>query len=355
MLSSAVIEITVAGVGAFVWLSLLASVIVGDARVGLGVLKPPDAVAVIVFGGVAYGLGAIVDRLADTAYKAAGGTGAGRRLFFALAGNRPPLSDDEVDLMRARLMEEETPRTKFLEYQRSRIRIARAFVLNLVCLLPTGIVFLASRTDAGWLRIVVVAIAILLGIWASAFATERIRRAYEGRLKDVYAQWCEAHPERAGNRAVRKCRRVAAVCYRKHDGHVEFLLVRTKGGKYWTFPKGHVEKSDPDPPSAAAREAREEAGVVGRVSDEVLALYRYPPSGGDDTCRWIDVEAYLLEVGSIVESHEGRDQRWFTPEETIEALGAGRAQRFRAEHERLVTIALERLDERLDERPDEPA
>ena len=35
---------------------------------------------------------------------------------------------------------------------------------------------------------------------------------------------------------------VSALCYRQSPGGLEFLLVRTKGGRHWTLPKGHVKK-----------------------------------------------------------------------------------------------------------------
>ena len=54
---------------------------------------------------------------------------------------------------------------------------------------------------------------------------------------------------------------VAAVCYRLKDDEPEFLLVRTRSGR-WTFPKGGVD-GDATNAEAAAREAYEEAGVKG--------------------------------------------------------------------------------------------
>jgi len=50
---------------------------------------------------------------------------------------------------------------------------------------------------------------------------------------------------------------VAAVCYRIKGDDLEFLLVRTRSGR-WTFPKGGVD-GDATNADAAAREAYEEA------------------------------------------------------------------------------------------------
>ena len=56
---------------------------------------------------------------------------------------------------------------------------------------------------------------------------------------------------------------------RRAAGGLEFLLVRTSNGERWTFPKGGVERGE-SMSQAAAREAREEAGVTGLVGSEPL-------------------------------------------------------------------------------------
>src|SRR4051812_21465779 len=71
---------------------------------------------------------------------------------------------------------------------------------------------------------------------------------------------------------------VAAVCYRIRDGEIEFLLVRTRAGR-WTFPKGRVE-DDATRSAAAAREAFEEAGVHGRVDSLPFATYMHSKTRG---------------------------------------------------------------------------
>jgi hypothetical protein len=65
---------------------------------------------------------------------------------------------------------------------------------------------------------------------------------------------------------------VAAVCYRAGTGGIEFLLVRTRGGR-WIFPKGGVEPGLTQAQSAAL-EAFEEAGVHGRIEEMPFARYR---------------------------------------------------------------------------------
>ncbi|MCA1690130.1 MAG: NUDIX domain-containing protein, partial [Actinobacteria bacterium] len=52
----------------------------------------------------------------------------------------------------------------------------------------------------------------------------------------------------------------AAVCWRWESEGLRIGLVSTRDGARWTFPKGHRERGE-TLAEAAAREAREEAGV----------------------------------------------------------------------------------------------
>ncbi len=69
---------------------------------------------------------------------------------------------------------------------------------------------------------------------------------------------------------------VAAVCYRTGTLGIEFLLVRTRGGR-WIFPKGGVEAGLTQAQSAAL-EAFEEAGVHGRIEEMPFARYHLEKS-----------------------------------------------------------------------------
>jgi 8-oxo-dGTP pyrophosphatase MutT (NUDIX family) len=136
---------------------------------------------------------------------------------------------------------------------------------------------------------------------------------------------------------------VAAICYRRRNGKIEFLLVRTKDGKFWTFPKGHVEKEPSELPwKAAQREAGEEAGVGGAIETEPFTSYAY----GKSDARQDIVAAYLMSVESERKPDEPeREPQWFSPERAIEKLAAGdREEKHRREHERVIREALARLE-----------
>ncbi|MGH7766454.1 MAG: NUDIX hydrolase [Candidatus Binatia bacterium] len=136
---------------------------------------------------------------------------------------------------------------------------------------------------------------------------------------------------------------VAAICYRRKNGKIEFLLVRAKSGDYWSFPKGHVEKEPSELPwQAAQREAGEEAGVGGAIDTEPFTSYAY----GKNNAREDDVAAYLMSVESERKPDEPeREPQWFSPERAIERLAAGdREERYAREDERVIREALARLE-----------
>jgi 8-oxo-dGTP pyrophosphatase MutT (NUDIX family) len=124
---------------------------------------------------------------------------------------------------------------------------------------------------------------------------------------------------------------VAAVPVRERAaGGLEFLLVRTRNGARWTFPKGGCDAGEA-PTAAAAREAREESGASGRVVGEALATYRY----GDDP-----VTAFLLLVDAAGEPDEPwRRPEWFGFEAARSRLAEGRDGSFGEEMERVLLAA----------------
>jgi len=134
---------------------------------------------------------------------------------------------------------------------------------------------------------------------------------------------------------------VAAVCYRrKPNGAVEFLLVRTRTGR-WTFPKGGVD-GDPSAAAAAAREAYEEAGVRGRVEPLAFACYLHSKN-----CDAHTVDAHLCEVLHLETPRERyRTPRWFSAEKAKQRLREQRPVPYAAELERVVDDAVLRVARR---------
>lgn len=137
---------------------------------------------------------------------------------------------------------------------------------------------------------------------------------------------------------------VAAICYRVSQDGVQFLLVRTRAGR-WTFPKGRVE-ADPSRAAAAAREAFEEAGVFGRVDGTPIGRYLHTKQ---DSFHFDEhpVDAHLCEVVSMVPPEEThRDPTWFDPEKTKRRLSENRKPKYASELTKVVDRALQHIEAR---------
>ena len=139
---------------------------------------------------------------------------------------------------------------------------------------------------------------------------------------------------------------VAAVCYRRKNARVEFLLVNTNGGGKWTFPKG-----DPEPSlshsQAAEREAWEEAGVRGSIEPRHFHLYIHSKGVFWKTpgVQEYVIKAFLMEVEQVGGPHEAsRNPTWFGPEEAIRILAKGREVKYANELQIVVDRAMHHIE-----------
>ena len=88
----------------------------------------------------------------------------------------------------------------------------------------------------------------------------------------------------------------AALPYRRRDGGaIEVMLVTSRETRRWIIPKGWPI-AGAKPHASAAREALEEAGVVGRADADTIGTYRYTKrlkNGAEARCK---VAVFPLEV-----------------------------------------------------------
>jgi ADP-ribose pyrophosphatase YjhB (NUDIX family) len=102
-----------------------------------------------------------------------------------------------------------------------------------------------------------------------------------------------------------------ALAYRRlKNGKLLILLVSKKRSKKWGIPKGNVTASLSFG-ETAAKEAFEEAGVIGRVSPNPVGMFR--AKKGTPIPRNIEVWVYLLEVDETLSKwpeKETRQTRW---------------------------------------------
>ncbi len=98
----------------------------------------------------------------------------------------------------------------------------------------------------------------------------------------------------------------------REGGALEVLLVTSRETRRWIIPKGWP-MADLDDHEAAGVEAREEAGVKGKLLAVPVGRYAYWQRGRLET-RFLQVDVFLLRVDKILKSWKEKDQRerrWF--------------------------------------------
>ena len=96
------------------------------------------------------------------------------------------------------------------------------------------------------------------------------------------------------------------------DGAIEILLVTSRDTGRWIIPKGWPSKRIKDR-KAAAREAKQEAGVKGKIFRKAIGSYRYVKRELDNGAL-IEVRVFLLKVSKHYKRWpEKRERRraWF--------------------------------------------
>ena len=148
-----------------------------------------------------------------------------------------------------------------------------------------------------------------------------------------------------------ECEQVAAVCYRWRGDGIEFLLVRTRGGGRWTFPKGSAGTgAGPMPRRPLWRPSRNRESH-GRIEEASFATYvRRGPSRGTGRSdaksgeKKFGVSAHLCEVSRLSAPKEsGRNRTWFSAAEARQRLREGRRSEDGAEFAGVIHKAVARL------------
>jgi 8-oxo-dGTP pyrophosphatase MutT (NUDIX family) len=98
-------------------------------------------------------------------------------------------------------------------------------------------------------------------------------------------------------------RQSAVIPHRMDDGELRIALITSFSGRRWVIPKGVIDPGE-TAAGSAEREALEEAGLIGTLSDEPIGSYTYDKWGG--TCH---VEVFLMHVREALEDWAEADTR----------------------------------------------
>jgi 8-oxo-dGTP pyrophosphatase MutT (NUDIX family) len=114
---------------------------------------------------------------------------------------------------------------------------------------------------------------------------------------------------------MKRLKQVGAIPVRRaEDGSFEVLLITSRRTGKWIIPKGWPSRRLANA-AAAAREAEEEAGVIGRVTQTAIGTYGYRKSYPSGVRDFI-VEVFLLVVEKELKSWREETERarsWFKP------------------------------------------
>ena len=116
-------------------------------------------------------------------------------------------------------------------------------------------------------------------------------------------------------------RQFAALPYRDRDG-LEVLLLTSRETRRWIIPKGWP-MTGKTPHAAAAQEAKEEAGVVGRISKKTIGEFEYIKRLKNGAPLQCAVEVFPLKVVKQLTHWREQNQRtahWCSPREASELV-----------------------------------
>ena len=91
------------------------------------------------------------------------------------------------------------------------------------------------------------------------------------------AKSVDAYTPQRRNTPIAKSRprkQYAALPLAEHGGRTSVMLITSRETRRWVIPKGNPERGL-EPHALAAKEAYEEAGLVGRIGSEPVGRYRY--------------------------------------------------------------------------------
>jgi hypothetical protein len=172
--TSLFVEILVIGVQASVWLALMLST-GADMKPVLKFLtdyKEYAALITTVLLSMVYALGIIIDRLADSVWSHS--FHSGRERF-----------SEPVGKTRLRVLHKSENMAKFLDYQRSRLRIARSTIVNLTMTIVAGAIWMLMNSSMSSVNIAIL-ISGLIALALAVIAMRQIDKAQMDRLEDAY-------------------------------------------------------------------------------------------------------------------------------------------------------------------------
>jgi 8-oxo-dGTP pyrophosphatase MutT (NUDIX family) len=125
------------------------------------------------------------------------------------------------------------------------------------------------------------------------------------------------------SRTSRTRTQVAALPFRRRDGVLEVMLITSRDTGRWIIPKGWPQRGR-KAHETSAREAREEAGVLGKIGKKPIGVFRYEKRLSAEMAVSCKVRVYVIEVDELLaEWPEKTDRKrvWLPPAEAARQVG----------------------------------
>lgn len=130
-------------------------------------------------------------------------------------------------------------------------------------------------------------------------------------------------------------RQSGVIPYRIRSRTVEILLVTTSSGNRWVIPKGWISLFM-SPSDSAAKEAWEEAGIVGSVIAPAIGEYQIRKWGYP--CQ---VKVFLMQVQAVANQYpeaKQRQRQWYSLDKAIKRVKDPELQGLLSQVEPLLSI-----------------
>ncbi|WP_083223616.1 MULTISPECIES: NUDIX hydrolase [unclassified Ensifer] len=139
-------------------------------------------------------------------------------------------------------------------------------------------------------------------------------------MVDQFSPVCAVTLQSAAGCSRARVQQAGAICFRiSADSSPEVLLLASRRNGRWGIPKGRIETGETSG-VAAAREAMEEAGVRGRISNDALGSFVYMKDSSDLTYH---LDVHLLEVQETLldfPERRSRKLRWAPLENAVQEV-----------------------------------
>ena len=136
---------------------------------------------------------------------------------------------------------------------------------------------------------------------------------------------CMTRKWRHGDERKGQTRQYAALPFAPAGDDIMVMLVTSRETRRWVLPKGWAERKLTGP-EVAAKEALEEAGLIGMIADHPIGSYSYSKRLHNGTLRPCNVDVFPMRVDRLLDDwpeRKERERRWFALAQAAMAVEEG--------------------------------